>query len=422
MKILQRYVLREILAPTLLALFTLTFVLLIQMVFTQAGEISGSISFSLLLRLIGYVLPTLLVLTIPMSILTGVLLGMGRMTVDSEVKAFRTHGVNLFRLFVPVLALGILACGFVFFFSLHFAPMMLQRSMSLIERLQYELITSLEPGRFEDRLSSHGTGMVLYFEDKDPDTGQMENIYLSLEGGPGQLRESLGGNGEAKLVCLAQSGEISLNFNPDDPSPETRTATLILEKGTLHFLRGREDPNYVVLEPQTLRVEFELNEEDPSRRGLMPTLTLGELARQIREESSSAGYERTTFTLPLVNWIISRRVERPVFNEKGQREWDKDAQYMRAELWQRVSISLASFAFVLIALPLAIYIKPSGKSVGVMVAFLLLMAYYGLMHWGVVVMRQTVGNGPLFGPYLILLPNLVLTLLGAVLLYRTVRR
>ena len=46
------------------------------------------------------------------------------------------------------------------------------------------MVQSLEPGRFEERFSVKGADVVLYFDEKDPETGDMKNVYLCVEGRP----------------------------------------------------------------------------------------------------------------------------------------------------------------------------------------------------------------------------------------------
>ena len=169
--VLQRYVAREVAVPAALALGTLTFVLLIQMMFKDAADLVGVISFSVMMRILGCILPSLLSLTLPMAILTGVLLGIGRLAADGEVRAFQTHGVSLYRTFFPLLVGGALATVLTLANSLVFAPMMLTRSLRLIDDLRFQVIESLQPGRFVDALGGGGgRDVVFYFDGKDPDT------------------------------------------------------------------------------------------------------------------------------------------------------------------------------------------------------------------------------------------------------------
>jgi len=430
-KILQRYVLREVLAPTILAIATLTFVLMIQMLFRRSSEFIGVLSLSLLFRLMAYFLPTLLILTIPMAILTGVLLGIGRLTVDSEIKAFRTHGVHLFPLFLPVLILGGLASVFCLYNSLYLAPSMFGKGFQEIEQLQREVLSSMEPGMFEDRLSCQGADVVLYFEGKDPATGDMRDVYFSVEGTPKDLKANLANLRKTtqtrspetpKTLFLASSGRIVPAPVPDSdesagaqvPDEDTETtnrpeagrpaATLVLTSGTIHFLRGQDDPRYLVAEFDELSQGLDLTAQN-SEKSAAPALTLSTF-RKIIQELEQKHKRRNPGNL----------------DKSGNKVYSKTAQMLLAEMFQRFSIPLACLSFVLIGLPLSIYVRPSGKAVGIGIAFGLIMVYYVVMHYGAGLTRQTTGIGPEIGPYIIFLPNVVLTFLGGVLLYRAAHR
>ncbi len=61
--------------------------------------------------------PFVLSLTIPMSIMVGTLLAFGRLSSDMEITAFKSSGVHLFHLIAPILAFGLLMSGFMLFFN-----------------------------------------------------------------------------------------------------------------------------------------------------------------------------------------------------------------------------------------------------------------------------------------------------------------
>jgi lipopolysaccharide export LptBFGC system permease protein LptF len=166
-----------------MSLAILTFLLLVRTVFTESDEIAGTLSAQASLKALGCLMPTLLTLTLPMSLLVGTLLGIGRLTVDSEVKAFRTHGVNLFRTFVPILVFGSLTAGLILANSLYFAPWMMSKIYNLFDSATLGIVDAVEPGRFVDRFSVEGQDVVFYFKERDPETKQLKNVYMCMEGG-----------------------------------------------------------------------------------------------------------------------------------------------------------------------------------------------------------------------------------------------
>src|SRR5690348_8715849 len=103
MRLISRNVLREIVPPFALGLAAYTFLLLLRSL-VQLSEmvIRRGAPASLVVRLLLLTLPQVLVLTIPMAFLFGVLIGIGRLSGDSEIVALRASGVSRWTLFRPV--------------------------------------------------------------------------------------------------------------------------------------------------------------------------------------------------------------------------------------------------------------------------------------------------------------------------------
>jgi lipopolysaccharide export LptBFGC system permease protein LptF len=106
---IDRYILREAFVPVALSLAVITLGLLVINLLKLAdlvvnhgatvGEVAG---------LIGCLLPAIFEQTLPVAVLIGVLLGIGRMSGDQELIAARACGVSLYRLAMPI---GLLAAG-----------------------------------------------------------------------------------------------------------------------------------------------------------------------------------------------------------------------------------------------------------------------------------------------------------------------
>ena len=109
-RLIERYILRAVVPYAVGALFLLTGILLVQQsgryfdtIFR--GTVPAGFMFSLTLAL----LPTVLIFTIPMAVLSGTIIGFGRMGSDSELVAMRAAGVSGLKILAPALLMGILA-------------------------------------------------------------------------------------------------------------------------------------------------------------------------------------------------------------------------------------------------------------------------------------------------------------------------
>ena len=111
MKLLSRYVFREITSSALLGMLLATFVVYLQSPGRQLFELlvrSPATPFTVL-RLFLLSLPPVLPLTIPFGVLVGILIGLGRLASDGEVTAMRAAGVASRIVILPVLLFALLA-------------------------------------------------------------------------------------------------------------------------------------------------------------------------------------------------------------------------------------------------------------------------------------------------------------------------
>src|SRR3972149_7337266 len=216
MKLLDRYIFKEILFPPLIALLALTFVYfsrqigsLLEIIVRQSATASEVWAISLA------IIPNVLSFTIPMAVLVGILTGFGRMSSDSETIAFRAAGVSMIRLLMPVLALGIAAWAANLALTTWIAP----GAAARLRDLRYDILVkqvSLEvkPRVFNENL----TDRVLYVQDVAGEGLHWKGIMRADMTNPGD-----------PLVTFAQSGTLER----DD---DTRSFVLTLLDGSSHIV------------------------------------------------------------------------------------------------------------------------------------------------------------------------------------------
>jgi lipopolysaccharide export system permease protein len=109
MKILDRYLAFEMLGPFMVGVVGFILVLAVDLLFTMADLIiNKGVPLWAMLKLLFYKMPSLLVMTFPVSTLFGTAMALGRLSNDNEMTALRTSGITLFRIGAPVLLMGIL--------------------------------------------------------------------------------------------------------------------------------------------------------------------------------------------------------------------------------------------------------------------------------------------------------------------------
>ena len=102
------YVLRHVLLVFIVCLVIFTFVLFVGNMLKIIELISQGISGMVIMKFLLYLVPFMLSYSIPMSILTAVLLSFAKLSAENEITAIRASGINLFSLILPIIILGII--------------------------------------------------------------------------------------------------------------------------------------------------------------------------------------------------------------------------------------------------------------------------------------------------------------------------
>src|ERR1041385_2167618 len=177
MKILTRYILKEMLGPTVLGFAFYTFIILMKNLFDVAGMvIRRSLPGSTVARLLFLSLPHIIVLTVPMSLLFGILIAVGRLSSDSEIIAMRASGISARTIYRPVFLFSFV----VFLLNLYLMNVVLPRGNSELGSLQAEIYTSgiereLQPRVFYDEYEN----LMIYVNDVDPRNGRWKGVFVA---------------------------------------------------------------------------------------------------------------------------------------------------------------------------------------------------------------------------------------------------
>src|SRR5213080_3577901 len=105
MRILPRYILREVIANALVGMGVFTFVIFMR----DAGRllelvVRNSAPLPSVAELFFLTVPAALTVTIPMGVLVGILTGLSRLAADSEITALRASGVGVWT-FLRIISL-----------------------------------------------------------------------------------------------------------------------------------------------------------------------------------------------------------------------------------------------------------------------------------------------------------------------------
>ncbi len=186
--IVYKYIAREIFWPVLVAFFFLNILFLVVQILKIATLAVGvGLGLMDMLHIVLYSLPSFAVFTIPIAVLTGVLLGLGRMTADGELVALAGAGVSNLGLSAVPAVIGVAASLMAFCFASWVAPaanMALRRTF--VDLSKRHIAASLDPGRFFDDIP----GVVLFPRRTAGAPGEFDGLMM-FDRRPGRARHLL---------------------------------------------------------------------------------------------------------------------------------------------------------------------------------------------------------------------------------------
>ena len=366
MKILTRYTLKEFFPPFLLALICFTSILLLDEIFRLTKLfVSKGVSPTYLVKLLIYVLPATLVVTVPMATLVGILLSLGRFSTDNEITAMKAHGIGFHQILVPLLSISSLLTVFDFIFMDSALPRGNIAYVSLkhdISRRHSSFV--LEEGVVMKELEREGK--LWLYESTDPDTERLQEVKVWDSIWPGQPR-------------FVNAKEATVGF-------EDGQAWLTLYDGVTYEPVSDSDNGFRITAFAEDRIALDFTET---------------LERTEFESKSSRN-----MSLVKLRDHITELEDRLTRNETKP-HLDR-LRYARVEYYKKFSIPFACFVFGLIGVPLGLVVKRSGKMVGFGIGLGLVLVYYLLLQVG----QDTGRSGVLPPGFAIWLPNLVIGVLG----------
>src|SRR6476620_10919417 len=163
MKMIDRYVSRQVLVTGLFAVAVLSVVLVLGNVFKQLLEllVNHNVPLEFILSFIGYILPFSLTFTIPWGFLTAVLLVFGKMSAENELIALRSSGVSIPRICVVVFIAALICVGTCLYINVDVAP----RAQMKMKDALYNIATSNPLAMFgNDKVIDQFPGYKIYVE------------------------------------------------------------------------------------------------------------------------------------------------------------------------------------------------------------------------------------------------------------------
>ena len=176
-RLLDRYLLRELFSPFWLGLAIFTSMLLVARILKlMEMVVSRGVPLTQILKLFSYILPAFLEVTVPMALLLAVLVAFGRLSTDSETIALQASGVSVFRLTVPVALFAVATAILTFFLSLYVRPW----GNSLLRTGLYEIVKARASAGIRAKVfNDEFAGLVVYVDQVEPLVNRLHGVLIA---------------------------------------------------------------------------------------------------------------------------------------------------------------------------------------------------------------------------------------------------
>ncbi|OLD38535.1 MAG: hypothetical protein AUI57_06645 [Candidatus Rokubacteria bacterium 13_1_40CM_2_68_8] len=382
--VLDRYIVRELASPLAFGCTLLTFFLVIDRIYQLTDlVITKGVPFFLVVQLLVFMLPSFLAHTLPMALLSAVLLAGGRMASDLEIVAFRAAGVSALRLFRPVLLASLVVTLATAGLTLVLNPVANRE----FQRQLFRILQARAASGLQERVFLGMFGeLTLYVEDVSASQVGLRGLIVSDE------RDAT-----LSRIITAREGRLLTDE--------------VNQRITLRLVNG------AVNEADVVPAAGPKPADQPSLTG---------------RSGGASRYRYTRFDIYDMSLSMSSplkgapRVEKPE-KDVSLRELDRTiAEYrhdpasrapFQVERHKRYALPLAALVFGLIAFPLAIRSHRGGRSIAFIGSLVILVTYYLMMTS----LEGAALRGQIPPAIAIWTPNVLFAVSGLVLLVATAR-
>jgi len=367
MRILTRYILREITAHALIGVAVFTFVL-----FTRdLGQIlelvvRNSAPLPSVAEVFFFVVPVTLTISIPAGVLVGILIGLSRLAADSEITAMRASGIGVWSFLRTISIFAVAAWILALANGVYLAP----RSQAAMVRLQNRLKAAQVSFEVQPRVFYEGfPQLVLYVQNVKAAQGAAiwKGVFIADMSIPSSPRITL-----ARQGILVSEGPEMLHLHLTD--------------GSTHETDPRGTDHYQISTFEQTDIQIPVSPADNAKER--------EMAPVSQMETGDL-------------WIQAQEAKDPAL-----------ARLYLIEFHRRFALPTSCLVLALVGIPLGLSSKKGGKSTGFVLTILLVFAYYSASLVGVSLARQ----GKLQPGLGVWLADIVFFLGGVFLLWRAERK
>ncbi|PID81900.1 hypothetical protein CSA17_04195 [bacterium DOLJORAL78_65_58] len=446
MFLIYRHLIRAAAGPFFFGLFTITFLLMIQILYRFVDLfVSKGVPFFIALKVLFLSLGHTFALSVPMAVLIAILMSVGQLAADHEITALKANGISLWAVLRPLLLMATVIGGGLAAYNHWIFP----ESNHALANLIYDInrqrpMMEIQPGRFTELDGS----MSIYVRNKDDLTGHIKDVSIIEKEKPDDLSPRL---------TIATWGKII-------PEHETDSLLMELHDGEIHERMPKKDPDkYQVIRfkqhnLRVLNVERDFKESGRKARNdrEMNMVDLMAAAKREQAKTASVATQIADLGANIVDWQyqlldpqkrgdllgrplpskegprrakllegkfkalrvkLERTIEQSEYQERLADSYKVKANRYLVEFHKKLAIPFACIVFAVLGVPMAVTTSRSGKGVSASLAIGVYLIYYLFLVGG----EKFADRGRLDPMLAMWSANLVLLAIGIPVFMRTVR-
>ena len=359
MRILDKYILKEFIGPFLFGVCAFTAVFVDTGTLYRIANLINQYGASAwaAFRVFVLAMPSIIVVTFPMSVLLGSLMAFGRLSSSSEMIVMRAGGQNFIRLAMPIFVAAFFISIGATAFNEYVVPKANNAYNTIInEEIKHNVAPTTQDHIIIKNTKGSDISSLMYARQYDANTKQLKDITV-------QEFEN------DTLMCVEQADRADWNGQK-----------WIMHEGMIYDVSANEQTTRSLkFQNQALPITQKPNKINASQK--KPNeLTIRELREQIKLLDQNS-----------VN-----------------------TNKMKVEMYNRFALPLASLVCAIVGAPLGMQKQRGSSSIGFGISVVVIFIYYSIMTLG-----NALGNGGKIPPYIAaFLPDIICGIAGVILVYR----
>tara|TARA_B100000401_G_scaffold403503_1_gene317094 strand:+ start:1069 stop:2379 length:1311 start_codon:yes stop_codon:yes gene_type:complete len=412
MKVLNKYLLKELTAPFFTTFFVLIFVLLSQFILKNLDRFLGKgLSFSVIIKFLFLNSAWIISLAIPMAVLVTTLITFGKLSSNNEITAFKASGIAYNTLLKPCLVFSFTILLLLIPYNLWLLPEMNHE----VRNLSYKISKNRPDIEFNENMLNTLSDKTIYLGDRI-NSNSFSNVIIFDNAYNNSLNTIMADAGE----FISMKDGILLNLNQGSihenstVNKEYRKTFFNNYKIAIPFDElGYNDANNLVRQEREMNIHLLMEKNDyfkkkkaKEKNDLVKNnkllISLNDSIKFLNKETKNI---LTKNKLNKKINITKKKIEK---NKRLIPIYAKETNKFAVEIHKKFSVPFACIIFVLLGMPLGILAKKSNMGVSVSISLVVFIIY-----WCFLILGEELADNTIINPIIAMwAPNIFLALLS----------